>query len=79
MLWPEVSDRISKLETARDKIRAFRTSYAPYIELNARARIVLGAKMDAIYRDCQQFATTRIKEAVEDVLADLVPAEPAGI
>jgi len=31
--------------------------------------------MHAIYRDCQEFATTRIKEAVEDVLRELVPAK----
>ncbi len=78
IVWPEASERISKLQAARDRIRAFRANYAPYLEMNARARVVLAAKMDAIYRDCQEFATTRIKEAVEDVLRDLVPAEPVG-
>lgn len=78
-IWPDENERISKLDTARNKIRTFRNNYASYLEVNAKARILLAAKMDVIYRDCQQFATIRIKEAVEDVLRDLVPLQPVGI
>ena len=78
-LWPDAVDRISKLNTARDRIAAFRKNYLPYLELNSKARAVLGQEIDAIYRDCQEFATTRIKEAVEDVLRELVPAKPGRI
>jgi hypothetical protein len=74
IVWSEASERASNLQAARDRIRAFRANYATYLEINARARFVLSAKMDVIYRDCQEFATARIKEAVEDVLRDLVPA-----
>jgi hypothetical protein len=73
VMWPE-SDRILKLELARKRIGAFRADYQTYLELNARARVILAAKVDAIYRDCQRFATTRIKEAVDDVVQQLIPS-----
>jgi hypothetical protein len=72
-VWVETGDHIVKLDTARSRIREFRANYAPYLELNARVRVMLAAKVDTIYRDCQHFAATRIKEAVEDVLRDLAP------
>jgi hypothetical protein len=74
-VWPEAIDRISKLESARNRIKAFRTNYISYVDLNERARDMLAIKTDAIYRDCQQFATTRIKEAVEDVMRHLVAVD----
>ena len=77
-VWPDAIDRISKLETAREKLKIFHANYAPYHILNERARLVLAAKTEAIYRDCQEFAATRIKEAVEDVLRNLLPVETAG-
>jgi len=78
-VWPGAADRVSRLNAARHRIAAFRENYLPYLELNAKARTVLGQEIDAIYRDCQQFATTRIKEAVEDVLRELIPAKPSGV
>jgi hypothetical protein len=75
-IWPETNDRLLQLESARKKIVAFRANYKSYLELNARARVVLAEKIGSIYRDCQEFATTRIKEAVEDVLRELsAPAQ----
>jgi hypothetical protein len=78
LVWAGANERVSKLRAARDRIRAFRADYATYLEINARARVVLAAKVDMIYRDCQEFATTRIKEAVEEVLRDLVPSAPVA-
>jgi hypothetical protein len=78
-VWPEEIERVSRLKAAVDKIAAFRAEYGAYLDLNAKARSVLAAKMDAVYRDCQNFATSRIKEAVEDVLRELVPAKSSGV
>jgi hypothetical protein len=78
-VWPEATERSLKLNEARGRIAAFRKDYFSYIELNAKARTVLSEKIEAIYRDCQEFATTRIKEAVEDVLRELVPGKPIGV
>jgi hypothetical protein len=66
-IWPEQNERIRNLRSAKERIAAFRATYAPYLELNAKARLKLATNIDAIYRDCQHFATTRIKEAVEEI------------
>ncbi len=78
-MWPEAGDRILKLNEARDRIVAFRKNYQPYLELNVKARAALAEKIEAIYRDCQEFATTRIKEAIEDVLEELFPPKLSGV
>ncbi len=66
------------MEAARDRIRAFRANYAPYLELNVRTKSVLVARIDAIYRECQDFAAMRIKAAVDEVVRALVPGEAIG-
>jgi hypothetical protein len=66
-IWPEENERVRNLRCAKERIAAFRAKYANYLELNAKARPKLAKSIDAIYRDCQHFATTRIKEAVEEI------------
>lgn len=79
-VWPEAGERDTRLKKTREKILTFRTAYSCYLEVSLRARAVLEPSIEAIYRDCQQFATTRIKEAVDNVLNKLngaFSAEPA--
>ena len=78
LIWPEEEDRVQRLLETRNRIAAFRANYQSYLDLNAKVRVKLAAKMDSIYRDCQHFATTRIKEAVVEVLQELIPAEQVG-
>jgi hypothetical protein len=66
-IWPEEIDRVTNLLSAKERIATFRSKYAPYLEINAKARPKLSTNIEAIYRDCQHFATTRIKEAVEEI------------
>ena len=73
-VWPGSNERDQMLQAALGRIRMFRAKYQSYVELNARAKTALSIKIDIIYRDCQNFATTRIKEAVEDALRELGPA-----
>lgn len=70
-VWPESNDRILNLKAALNKIKAFRKDYGAYLTVNFKARIILAAKMDALYRDCQQFATTRIEQAVDEIIQEL--------
>ncbi len=74
-VWPQYDDRVRNLEASLARIKAFRVSYRPYLDLNARARIILATRIASIYRDCQDFATNRIKEAVDDVIRELVPTK----
>jgi hypothetical protein len=66
-IWPEENARVRNLRCAKERIAAFRANFAPYLEVNAKARPKLSKNIDAIYRDCQHFAMTRIKEAVEEI------------
>lgn len=74
-IWRTPNERTNHLKAAREKIKAFRANYAEYLELNARARTRLATITDSIYRDCQKFATTRIKDSVEDVLQAVLPPQ----
>jgi hypothetical protein len=73
-VWPEMSERAVSINAALKRIQDFRASYASYLETNAKVRILLATEIGEIYRDCQQFATTRIRQAVDDVLTQLIPA-----
>jgi hypothetical protein len=70
-LWPDPSERAMNLMTARKKISSFRTDYESLLDTNKKARESLAATVDAMYRDCQNFATNRIKESVETILREL--------
>lgn len=73
-IWPDLTERTMRMNAALRRIQVFRASYASCLEVNAKVRVLLAAEIGDIYRDCQQFATTRIKQAVDDVLRELIPA-----
>jgi hypothetical protein len=70
-VWPEASERAESLRKAREKIVSFRSRYPRSMEWSRKARSTLQDQVDEMYRDCQKFATTRIRTAVEGVLSDL--------
>lgn len=78
-VWPDQQVRITNLKAALKRIRKFRENYSAYLQINARARKVLTAKMDAIYRDCQQFAEMRIRDAVDQVAQEFVEEKSVKI
>ena len=66
-IWPDET-RADNLKVARRKILGFRARYKRSIELNHKAHHSLRQELDKIYRECQSFATDRIKMAVEALL-----------
>ncbi len=64
-VWPDFDQRVQKLNEARLSILEFRACYPKSIEWGDKAKMVLREELDKIYRECQTFATDRIKEAVE--------------
>jgi hypothetical protein len=78
-VWPDLTQRTANLQRVRDRIRNFRTDYVAFLNLNAKARTLLAIEIGMIYRDGQDFATTRIKKAVDDVLRELIPANTVTI
>ena len=65
-IWPDET-KVTNLKAARQKILEFRAHYPKSIELNRKAHNSLRRELDKIYRECQSFATDRIKMAVEAV------------
>jgi len=72
-LWPDDTERSSNLELAKQRILAFRARYPISKEWSRRAHIALKGDLEVLYRDCQQFAFTRI-EAIADKLFEQVRA-----
>jgi len=71
-VWQNGDDQqIKKLEEARSRIASFRSQYRDVLIWSAEAEPLLHQELDKIYRECQDFATTRIKGAVENVISGL--------
>lgn len=70
-LWPEDSLRVANLRSTRARIASFRGQYKKSILLSESAAPALHEELENIYRECQAFATSRIKGAVEKVIAKL--------
>ncbi len=70
-LWPEEDTRISSLSLARTRLLAFRGQHREAIELSRRIQPALHEELEKIYRECQIFATSRIKGSVDQVISSL--------
>jgi hypothetical protein len=71
-IWPSTVERIAKLASTAERIQLFRGRYTSSLDASTKARTFLAAEIEKIYRDCQDFATTRLKESVDGVLRKLV-------
>jgi hypothetical protein len=70
-VWPDDVERSDRLLASRQKILDFRRSHGEGIQLNDILRSDLIAHLDAVYRDCQTFATESIRKRTEETLAIL--------
>lgn len=70
-VWPDEAERGDRLLASRQKILDFRKSHGEGIRLNDILRSELIAHLDAVYRDCQNFATESIRRRTEETLATL--------
>lgn len=70
-LWPDDGQRAENLKSARDRIVEFRAGYAQAIQLSEKVAPLLHEQLEMIYRECQMFAMSRIKGAVEMVISNL--------
>jgi hypothetical protein len=59
-LWPDSKERSERLESARRRIIEFRKGYTSSLERSAKVRRVIERKLDSLYRECQDFASSRI-------------------
>jgi hypothetical protein len=70
-IWPDENQRINNLELARNRILKFRAQHREAIELSQKIQPSLHRELEKIYRECQTFATDRIKGSVDQVIAGL--------
>jgi hypothetical protein len=70
-VWPDQSQRIKNLKQARYRILEFRAEYGEAIQLSLEAQPSLHQELEKIYRECQMFATSCIKGAVDNVVSRL--------
>jgi len=59
------------MREARQRIAEFRAGYEQAIIMSQSASPSLHEELEKIYRECQTFATERIKGAVEKVVSGL--------
>lgn len=70
-VWPDDVQRAENLNDARNRISEFRAEYPEAIRLTQIAQPLLHKELEKIYRECQAFATNCIKDAIENVIAEL--------
>jgi hypothetical protein len=71
MVWPEATERVTGMTNARRKIEAFRNQYPASLQWSRGARTILRQTVDALYRSCQEFATTQIRTTVDEAFSRL--------
>ena len=69
-IWPEDSQRLQSLTNARRRVTEFQAPYEQFIRWSTGARGTLRVKIEALYRDCQRFATDEIEKLVAEVNLD---------
>ena len=70
-IWPDDAFRLQRLQESRIRIAEFRAQYPKAIRFSQKALPSLHEELEKIYRECQAFATSRIKGAVDKVVASL--------
>jgi hypothetical protein len=64
-------ERQARLAAAMERIRAFRTPYTALLAGTERTRTLIKSKVETLYRECQEFAVSRIRELGGEVSAEL--------
>ncbi len=54
------------MRSTRQKIAHFRSRYPESLQWSRGARSVLRQKVDSLYRECQEFATSQIRKIVDE-------------
>jgi hypothetical protein len=71
MVWPDASERSESMKKARQKIADFRSRYPTSLRWCRGDRTLLRQTVDALYRGCQEFATSQIRKTVDEAFSSL--------
>jgi len=70
-VWPDPTERADGMGSARREIEAFRSRYPASLEWSRGARTSLRQKVDSLYRECQEFATSQIRRVADEAFSSL--------
>ncbi len=70
-VWPDPKAQQQNLCAAQDRLQAFRAPFARFIDWNAKARPLLRAEVEQMYRDCQAFARAEIDRLISKLPLEL--------
>jgi hypothetical protein len=59
------------MKKAQEKIGAFRSQYPASLQWSRGARASLRQRVDSLYRGCQEFAATQIRETADEAFSQL--------
>lgn len=68
-VWPGQDERQAMLLQSRDRITAFRERFFSVLHWSTQAHLHLRDHLERLYRECQDFATTRITALADDAFA----------
>lgn len=74
-IWPDDELRTRSLARAKDRVFRFQEDYQQFIRWSSDVRGTLRKKIEALYRDCQRFATEEIDKLVNEVNLEFVTGE----
>lgn len=63
-VWPEPEQKLLRLLEAHQRIEAFRTPFFRFTDWIVRAKPLIRQEVERMYRECQNFATQSIDDAV---------------
>lgn len=75
-LLPDDVQRVDSLKATRNRIHEFRKSYPEALGWSRKTKPALQQTLDTVYRECQEFATLRIRKAVDEVFEALSKSVP---
>jgi hypothetical protein len=70
-VWPNSTQRTENARNARQGIATFRARYPQSLAWSQRAGTFLRPILDALYRDCQEFAKVQIRKSVDQAFSNL--------
>ena len=70
-IWPDATERTENLKSSCQRLILFRSNYSATIEWSSKARLRLRDKLERLYRDCQDFATSQIQNAADLLFEEL--------
>jgi hypothetical protein len=70
-IWPHQQSRIQNLKAAKQRIVDFRKAYSSSLDWGRETVTLLRERVDSLYRACQDFATSQIRNTVDEAFNTL--------